>query len=99
MEHEHGQGLAERRIRVGKVQCVTDLIRDARVCALRAGMLLAFPIGMTFAAPASLLLRLLGQGGTLIVVARKASGGTEVLSFHTGLHGSTSFVTRSLSFA
>ena len=32
-------------------------------------------------------------------LARKATGGTEVLSFHTGLHGSTSFVTRSLSFA
>lgn len=32
-------------------------------------------------------------------LARKATGGSEVLSFHTGLHGSTSFVTRSLSFA
>ncbi len=32
-------------------------------------------------------------------LARKATGGTDVLAFHTGLHGSTSFVTRSMSFA
>ena len=32
-------------------------------------------------------------------LARKATGGTDVLGFHTGLHGSTSYLTRSLSFA
>ena len=32
-------------------------------------------------------------------LARKASGGLDVLGFHTGLHGSTSYLTRSLSFA
>jgi 2,2-dialkylglycine decarboxylase (pyruvate) len=31
-------------------------------------------------------------------LARKATGGLDILGFHTGLHGSTSFVTRSLSF-
>jgi 2,2-dialkylglycine decarboxylase (pyruvate) len=32
-------------------------------------------------------------------LARKATGGLDVLGFHTGLHGSTSYLTRSLSFA
>ncbi|MCB1547385.1 MAG: aspartate aminotransferase family protein [Hyphomicrobiaceae bacterium] len=32
-------------------------------------------------------------------LARKATGGTDVLGLHTGLHGSTSYLTRSLSFA
>ena len=32
-------------------------------------------------------------------LARKATGGTEVLAYHFALHGSTSFITRSLSFA
>ena len=31
-------------------------------------------------------------------MARKVTGGTDVLAMHMGLHGSTSFVTRSLSF-
>lgn len=31
-------------------------------------------------------------------MARKATGGLDVVGMHTGLHGSTSFVTRSLSF-
>jgi 4-aminobutyrate aminotransferase-like enzyme len=31
-------------------------------------------------------------------LARKATGGTDILGMHMGLHGSTSFVTRSLSF-
>ncbi|MDP7667712.1 MAG: aspartate aminotransferase family protein [Rhodospirillales bacterium] len=31
-------------------------------------------------------------------LARRATGGSDVLGLHTGLHGSTSFVTRSLSF-
>jgi 2,2-dialkylglycine decarboxylase (pyruvate) len=31
-------------------------------------------------------------------LARKATGGIDVLGFHTGLHGSTSYLTRSLSF-
>jgi 2,2-dialkylglycine decarboxylase (pyruvate) len=31
-------------------------------------------------------------------LARKATGGLDIIGFHTGLHGSTSFVTRSLSF-
>jgi 2,2-dialkylglycine decarboxylase (pyruvate) len=31
-------------------------------------------------------------------MARKATAGTDILSFHAGLHGSTSLVTRSLSF-
>jgi 2,2-dialkylglycine decarboxylase (pyruvate) len=34
-----------------------------------------------------------------IDLARKATGGLDVLGLHTGLHGSTSFLTRSLSFA
>jgi len=33
-----------------------------------------------------------------IDMARKLTGGTDVLAMHMGLHGSTSFVTRSLSF-
>ncbi len=33
-----------------------------------------------------------------IDLARKATGGLDVLGFHAGLHGSTSYVTRSLSF-
>lgn len=33
-----------------------------------------------------------------IDLARKATGGLDILGFHAGLHGSTSFVTRSLSF-
>jgi 2,2-dialkylglycine decarboxylase (pyruvate) len=32
-------------------------------------------------------------------LARKATGGLDILGFHTGLHGSTSYLTRSLSFA
>jgi 2,2-dialkylglycine decarboxylase (pyruvate) len=32
-------------------------------------------------------------------LSRKATGGLDVLGFHTGLHGSTSYLTRSLSFA
>ena len=32
-------------------------------------------------------------------LARKATSGLDVLGFHTGLHGSTSYLTRSLSFA
>ena len=32
-------------------------------------------------------------------LARKATGGLDVLGFHAGLHGSTSYLTRSLSFA
>lgn len=32
-------------------------------------------------------------------LARKATGGLDVIGFHTGLHGSTSYLTRSLSFA
>ena len=32
-------------------------------------------------------------------LARKATGGLDVIGLHAGLHGSTSFVTRSLSFA
>ena len=32
-------------------------------------------------------------------LARKATGGLDVLGFHTGLHGSTSYLTRSISFA
>lgn len=31
-------------------------------------------------------------------MARKVTGGTDVLALHMGLHGSTSFITRSLSF-
>ncbi|MDD9876177.1 MAG: aminotransferase class III-fold pyridoxal phosphate-dependent enzyme [Magnetovibrio sp.] len=31
-------------------------------------------------------------------LARKATGGTDVIGFHAGLHGSTSYLTRSLSF-
>jgi len=31
-------------------------------------------------------------------MARKVTGGTDILAMHMGLHGSTSFVTRSLSF-
>ncbi|MBM09985.1 MAG: hypothetical protein CMF69_10510 [Magnetovibrio sp.] len=31
-------------------------------------------------------------------LARKATGGTDILGFHAGLHGSTSYLTRSLSF-
>ena len=31
-------------------------------------------------------------------LARKATGGMDVLGFHSGLHGSTSYLTRSLSF-
>jgi 2,2-dialkylglycine decarboxylase (pyruvate) len=31
-------------------------------------------------------------------MARKVTGGTDVLAMHMGLHGSTSFITRSLSF-
>ncbi len=34
-----------------------------------------------------------------IDLARKATGGLDVLGLHTGLHGSTSYLTRSLSFA
>ncbi|BBK41164.1 aspartate aminotransferase family protein [Allostella vacuolata] len=34
-----------------------------------------------------------------IDLARKATGGLDVLGFHSGLHGSTSYLTRSLSFA
>ncbi len=34
-----------------------------------------------------------------IDLARKATGGIDVLGLHTGLHGSTSYLTRSLSFA
>ena len=34
-----------------------------------------------------------------IDLARKATGGLDVLGFHAGLHGSTSYLTRSLSFA
>ena len=37
----------------------------------RAAMLLSFPLGMALATPLSLLFRLLGRAGTLIVVARK----------------------------
>ncbi len=37
----------------------------------RAAMLLIFPLGMTLAVPCSLVLRLLGRAGTLIVVARR----------------------------
>jgi 2,2-dialkylglycine decarboxylase (pyruvate) len=33
-----------------------------------------------------------------IDMARKVTGGTDVLALHMGLHGSTSFITRSLSF-
>jgi 2,2-dialkylglycine decarboxylase (pyruvate) len=33
-----------------------------------------------------------------IDLARKATGGTDVLGLHAGLHGSTSYLTRSLSF-
>ena len=33
-----------------------------------------------------------------IDLARKATGGTDVIGFHAGLHGSTSYLTRSLSF-
>lgn len=33
-----------------------------------------------------------------IDLARKATGGLDVLGFHAGLHGSTSYLTRSLSF-
>ena len=33
-----------------------------------------------------------------IDLARKATGGLDLLGFHAGLHGSTSYVTRSLSF-
>jgi 2,2-dialkylglycine decarboxylase (pyruvate) len=33
-----------------------------------------------------------------IDMARKVTGGTDILGLHMGLHGSTSFVTRSLSF-
>jgi 2,2-dialkylglycine decarboxylase (pyruvate) len=32
-------------------------------------------------------------------LARKATGGLDVIGLHTGLHGSTSYLTRSLSFA
>jgi len=32
-------------------------------------------------------------------LSRKATGGLDVLGFHSGLHGSTSYLTRSLSFA
>ncbi len=38
----------------------------------RAALLAVFPIGMALATPVSLLLRLLGRAGTLIVVARRA---------------------------
>ncbi|MBT6884145.1 MAG: aminotransferase class III-fold pyridoxal phosphate-dependent enzyme, partial [Rhodospirillaceae bacterium] len=31
-------------------------------------------------------------------LARKATGGVDVIGFHAGLHGSTSYLTRSLSF-
>jgi 2,2-dialkylglycine decarboxylase (pyruvate) len=34
-----------------------------------------------------------------IDLARKATGGLDILGLHTGLHGSTSYLTRSLSFA
>jgi 2,2-dialkylglycine decarboxylase (pyruvate) len=34
-----------------------------------------------------------------IDLGRKATGGLDVLGFHAGLHGSTSYLTRSLSFA
>ena len=37
----------------------------------RAAMVALFPIGMVVAIPLSLLLRTLGRGGTLIVIARK----------------------------
>ena len=33
-----------------------------------------------------------------IDLSRKATGGTDVIGFHAGLHGSTSYLTRSLSF-
>jgi 2,2-dialkylglycine decarboxylase (pyruvate) len=31
-------------------------------------------------------------------MARKVTGGVDILALHMGLHGSTSFITRSLSF-
>ena len=34
-----------------------------------------------------------------IDLSRKATGGLDILGFHAGLHGSTSYLTRSLSFA
>ena len=34
-----------------------------------------------------------------IDLARKATGGTDILGLHVGLHGSTSFISRSVSFA
>ncbi|KZD09738.1 aspartate aminotransferase family protein [Oceanibaculum pacificum] len=34
-----------------------------------------------------------------IDLARKATGGMDMLGFHSGLHGSTSYLTRSMSFA
>jgi 2,2-dialkylglycine decarboxylase (pyruvate) len=34
-----------------------------------------------------------------IDLARKATGGMDILGFHVGLHGSTSFISRSVSFA
>ena len=58
-------------------------------------------LGKMLPSPLSKSLFLVSGSDTIeasVDLARKATGGIDVLGFHAGLHGSTSYLTRSLSF-